>query len=155
MIHITLNTGHSVRHEPGDISPEAIAACRPLVESGGGPIPGVSPWRCQITPGNGCAVWSISRGTQPHAVLCGLAWTSAGSAEVWTALERVHHQTSDALARAGALAESVAQSPEMPGELPWLGVVILPGLATSAQSDVSWLGDFERCLAQTILNSQK
>jgi hypothetical protein len=84
-------------------------------------------------------------------VLCGLAWTAAGAAEVWTALERVHHQQSEALARAGALSEAVAQSPEMPQELPWLGVVILPGLALSAQSDVSWLGDFERCLAQTIL----
>jgi hypothetical protein len=43
----------------------------------------------------------------------------------------------------------------MPSELPWLGVVILPGLALSAQTDVSWLGDFERCLAFTILDSQK
>jgi hypothetical protein len=59
------------------------------------------------------------------------------------------------MARARVLAESVAHSPEMPGELPWLGMVILPGLALSAQSDVSWLGDFERCLAFTILDSQK
>jgi hypothetical protein len=155
MIHLTLNTNHSTRQRASDVSPEAIAACRPLVESGGGPIPGVAPWRVRITLADGGAVWSISRGTQPHAVLCGLASTAAGAAEVWTALERVHHQQSEALARAGALAESVAQSPEMPGELPWLGVVILPGLALSAKSDVSWLGDFERCLAFTILETTK
>jgi hypothetical protein len=155
MIHLTLNTGHSVRHKPGDISPEAIAACRPLVKAGGGPIPGVAPWQVRIAHGPGGAVWSIGRGTQPDAVFCGLASTTAGAAWVWPALERVHHDTGDAMARAGVLADSLANSPEMPGDLPWLGVVILPGLATSAQSDVSWLGDFERCLAFTILDSQK
>jgi len=155
MIHLTLNTNHATRQRVDDISPEAISACRPLVKAGGGPIPGVSPWRVQITPGNGCAVWSISRGTQPDAVLCGLAWTSEGAAQVWPALERLLHDTGDAMARAGVLADSLAHSPEMPGELPWLGVVILPALALSAQSDVSWLGDFERCLAFTILDLKK
>lgn len=155
MIHLTLNTNHSTRQRAEDISPEVLAVCRPLVDARGGPIPGVSPWHVRITIAPGGAVWSIHRGTQPDAVFCGLAWDSAAASEVWTALERAYHQTSDAMARAGVLAESVAHSPEMPEGLPWLGVVILPGLALSAQTDVSWMGDFERCLAFAILEAQK
>ena len=155
MIQLTLNTNHSTRQRADDISPEVLAACRPLVESGGGPIPGFSPWRVRITQGPGGAVWSIHRGTQPDVVFSGLAWTSEGAAQVWPELEQLLHNTGDAMARAGVLAESLAHSPEMPAELPWLGVVLLPGLALSAQTDVSWLGDFERCLAFTLLDSQK
>src|ERR1035437_3979223 len=38
-----------------------------------------------------------------------------------------------------------------PASLPWLAVVVLPFIVNQTREDVSWLGDFERCMAWTIL----
>jgi hypothetical protein len=39
----------------------------------------------------------------------------------------------------------------MPDRIPWLAVVLLPGIAVQRREDIAWLGDFERCLAFAIL----
>jgi len=36
--------------------------------------------------------------------------------------------------------------------LPWLAVVVMPFIVNQAREDVAWLGDFERCMAWTILS---
>ena len=44
-----------------------------------------------------------------------------------------------------------AKEATKPSSLPWLAVVLLPSLLNQTQGDVGCLGDFERCLAWTIL----
>jgi hypothetical protein len=48
-----------------------------------------------------------------------------------------------------------AKEANKPASLPWLAVVVLPFIVNQAREDVSWLGDFERCMAWTILAERK
>jgi len=133
------------------VSDHAIAALRLLVDAGGGPLPGFAPWRVVIARGDGCATFDVRRG-QDSAVLCAVAWTAEGAAEAWSALEKVYLDISDALAPVAP--ESVLQMPACPESLPWLSVIILPaGLMLTSREDLGWLGDFERCLAWTIIEA--
>jgi hypothetical protein len=66
-------------------------------------------------------------------------------------LERIHLDTGDQLARAGA-PEGVLRLPDQPEDLPWLAALLLPsGLMHTAREDLAWIGDFERCIAFAIL----
>lgn len=149
MTHLTLNTGDAVEQPRSSVDDIAVEVLRPLVIAGGGPIPHVAPFSVRITLDAGCAVFSVHRGAEA-IVLCGVAWEQEPAAGLWQTLESVYHKLSD---RPGAIAAQA--SPEMPTTVPWLGVVILPSLVLTARGDVGWLGDFERCLAWTIVEEFK
>ena len=42
--------------------------------------------------------------------------------------------------------------PDMPAKAPWLATLILPGIANLTRDDIQWIGDFEKCMAATILS---
>jgi hypothetical protein len=46
---------------------------------------------------------------------------------------------------------SPAREATKPKTLPWLAVVLLPSLLNQRRDDIGWLGDFERCMAWTII----
>ena len=145
MTHYTLNTGHAVVSPRSGVSREAIEALQPLVEHGGA-IPGCAPFRVTVTHGTGSAVFTVWRGAEP-VVTCGLAWTAEGEAEAWPGVEKLYLDLTD---RNPQLLGS-AKEASKPEVLQWLAVVILPSLLNKSRDDVGWLGDFERCLAWTIL----
>ena len=145
MIHYTLNTGHAVASPRSGVCREAIEALQPLAEHGG-PIPGCAPFRVTVAHGTGSAVFTVWRGAEP-VVTCGLAWTTEGEAEAWPAIEKLYLDLSDHDPELLAPAKEA----EQPASLPWLAVVVLPFILNQSRDDVGWLGDFERCMAWTIL----
>lgn len=149
MIHLTLNTGHVSESPRASVGPEAVSALLPLI--GGGQLPGpFSAFRVEVGRGDGGATFSLHRG-QDILVMCGVAWTDQGAAEVWLALENLYFQ----LAELPVKCIVSDACPEMPSTLPWLGVVMLPSLVFASRSDVGWIGDWERCFAWTLLASLK
>lgn len=131
--HITLLTGHITTHRLDVLDAGAVAACRALLPAGG-PIPGFPAFRVTIAT----TVFTVWRGKEP-LLTCGVG---TGRDATWRELEVLHTQF----------------APIFGGKLPppapagqWLGVALLPPIAMLTQSDIGWLGDFERCLAAAIL----
>jgi hypothetical protein len=148
VIHYTLNTGHSVEQPRSAIGPEAIEALHPLAEHGGA-IPGCAPFRVTVTQGPGSAVFTVWRGKEP-IITCALAWTAEGEAEAWPAIEKLYLDLSDCHPQLLAPAREASK----PASLPWLAVVVMPFITNQIREDVSWFGDFERCMAWTILEER-
>ena len=149
MIHITLNTGHSCVSPRGEVDQRVIRALSGLVSAGGGPIPGLSPWRVTIHQHPGGWSFDLARG-QEVALFCVLAHDPEHGRDLWEGIERVYFTIAEQVPQ--MLVPGVNAAPEMPSSTPWLAVLILPsGLLATAASDISWFGDFERCLAWTLL----
>jgi hypothetical protein len=149
VIHYTLNTGHTVEHTRDLVRGDVLAMLDPLVRSKGGNLPGpFGAFRVEIVAGNGGVVFSVLRARDP-IVTCGLAWTPEGEQELWPEIESLYLDVSD---RYPAEMQPL-QEPVMPAKLPWLAVVMLPAMTITAKLDISWLGDFERCLAFAILHA--
>lgn len=154
--HLTLNTG-DVRQSPrAEVPDSVIELLRPLVQHGGGPIPNTQ-WHCFMSFTDGGSCFDIRLNPDHQALMCGVAWTPQGSDEVWRGIEDLYHKTTESMLRAGCrLPESELAMPEQPSTLPWLGVVLLPGIyLATASSDLFWMADFERCLAWTLIESAK
>jgi hypothetical protein len=128
--HITLLTGHTATHRLDTIAPGPVAACRALLPDGG-TIPGFAAYRVQVVQG---LVFTVSRGAEP-IVTCGVG---QGLDATWSSLCQLAE-------RVGPVATRTPPSGH------WLAVVLLPGLANTARSDISWIGDFERCMAAALL----
>jgi hypothetical protein len=151
--HITLNTGHTVAQPRTAISAEAITALVPIVRAGRGQIPNLSPWHVEITREAGAASFHIQRGKE-MVVMCVLCWQEDKSDEAWTAAEKLYLDTAEIFAKLGAPSNLLAEAVQ-PEQTPWLAVIFLPqGFAMSSKQDTSWLGDFERCLAWTIIETE-
>lgn len=145
--HLTLNTGSAANLPRIAAPPECLA----LVQTGGGPVPGFAPWRCVVTRGPGAASFDLRRSDQEVAVLCIVCWSPRESQAAWQALEEVYLRIADAMSQAGW---AELQMPERPEVFPWLGVILLPAMFMAAQTDLSWMGNFERCLAWAIIESE-
>jgi hypothetical protein len=145
LIHYTLNTGQTVESPRSAVGEAGIEALRPLVE-GGGHVPGCSPFRVKMDRGEGSAVFTVWREQEPIAT-CGLAWSVEGAAQVWPAIEQVYLDLADRHPQLMAPGQA-SQKPEV---LPWLAVVLLPGMLAQTFDDIGWLEDFERCMAWAIL----
>ena len=84
------------------------------------------------------------------AIECVVCWDKADSADAWRIVENLYLDLSD---RAPDCMAATA-TPQMPGQCPWLGVVILPSWwASPFARDAHWLGDAERCLAWAIIDA--
>ncbi len=147
LFHLTVNTGDAVDQDPGDVSDDAISALVPLVKRGG-PLPAplgafrVEIVRETIVP---AAVFKVHRG--PDLIMvCWLCWDIAVGEAIWG-------EVFDTYLKVTALLPEVpAESAAMPDSIPWLAVMLLPGITQQTQDNIAWLGDFERCMAFAILH---
>jgi len=149
MIHLTIQTGHTARiQEP---CKQAVDALRPLLADGGGDIGDIIPFMrgLKLTmckrPWNGAVSWDINRAGAPIAlcVVCGYADAQESA---WRVIERNYLSLSDE--RPDLYAPGAA--PSMPGELPWLVTLLLPGV--HAHLDVlDFLADMNQCIAYTAM----
>lgn len=126
--HVTLATGHVATHRLDTLDAAAVAACRKLLPHGG-QVPGFTAYRVEIH----VPVFTIYRGREP-LVTCGI---TQGADDVWQCL--VELQTQFQPVKTAAPNGTT------------LAVVLLPSLAATPQSDLGWLGDFERCLSAALL----
>lgn len=148
MIHYTLNTAHSVDSQRSGVGTAAMELLSPLVQRGG-ILPGdFSAFSVEIARGEGGAVFTVWRAGAP-IVTSGVAWTEAGAGEVWPGIEKLYLDQSD---RYPDFYQPLKE-PVQPAVLPWLSVVLLPGMLLQAKNDIGWLGDFERCMAWTIIDN--
>lgn len=131
--HITLTTGHLTTHRLDVLDAGAVAVCRSLLPSGG-PIPAFPAFRVQITG----PMFTIWRGQEP-LVSCGIG---KGRDDTWTGL-------CDLDSKFRSMLGATVPHPPAPAG-PWLAVALLPPLLALTQSDIGWLGDFERCLAAAM-----
>lgn len=154
MIHLTLNTGHSMIVPAGKVSKQAIRLLGPMVSKGGDLIPHFAPWRTVMGRGDGCASFDIRRGKDMLVVFNIVAWTPSGAREAWSILERRYLEVADQLASAGIALD--LEMPEMPETLPWLATWILPTATQNLNpQDIHWMADFEQCLAATIIHKSE
>ena len=148
MTHYTLNTGDSIESPRSGVSDDAARVLSNLVD--GGQLPGpFAAFRVEVVRGVGGAVFTVMRGRE-GLVTCGVAWTAAGAEEVWPAIEGLYLDLGDRpeLVAPGRLAVR-------PETIPWLSVVVLPGIVMCASEFFGWLGDFERCLGWAIIERGK
>jgi hypothetical protein len=151
MIHLTLNTGHSMSVPPEKILPTTIRTLTPMVVKGGDLIPHFSPWRTVMGKGDGYASFDIRRNQTDIVTLNVVAWTEIGAKSAWEILEKHYLAAADALAKNGIAME--LEMPEMPEPLPWLASWILPSAIQAMHpKEIGWMSDFEQCFAATILN---
>jgi hypothetical protein len=150
MIHLTLNTGHSMTVPPDKVGREALRVLKPMVVKGGDLIPHFAPWRTVISRGEGHASFDLRRNKQDLVVLNVVAWTPEGAECAWRTLEKHYLDVSDVLAQKGV--SMPLELPDMPASLPWLATWILPqAMMAIHPHELGWMADFEQCLAQTIL----
>lgn len=150
MIHVTIATGDTRRSPRSEVSADAIAAVAPLLHEGGEiTIPdrgGRFSVRWTAPPGLGACLFTIAADGAP-VVTCGVAREEQASRDLWQQLVTMHERVMGPL---GAAARRIALT-----ETPWLGVVLLPGVADLAPEDIAWLGDFERCLAWAWMDREE
>lgn len=130
--HITLATGHVTTHRLDTLASAAVEACKKQMLPTGGQIPALPAFRVEISG----EVFTIYR-SRDRIVTCGLG---SGPKGPWKELRDLQEQF---------LPVKAIQ----PKKGRWLAVVLLPGLLTTARSDIEWLGDFERVLAAAMLEN--
>lgn len=146
--HLTLLTGDTRRSWREDVPDDVLDLLRPLLDraiatGGHVPLPDVVSPRCTITAvaararallvtvWGPPAVYGVPASPTP-LVTIGVAPTSLASAELWRRM-------------APGGGEEQLPQPDAPS-VPWLAVK-LHDTATLWPEALSWLGDFERCLA--------
>jgi hypothetical protein len=134
--HVTLNTGNLEPSPRDQVLPKTVRWLSPMVRKGGGAPAGI-PFAI-TTRGVDTALFSIG---EPPAVLCACCWSDDRSAEAWAAMLVLMHETGMTLAPAAC------------PHVPWLAVLLLPGMAAMPAETVAKLGDMERCLAWTLIQS--
>lgn len=145
MLHLTLNTGHTVVQPRSKVLPGTLEAMQVLLPAGGnlGKVAAMfSAFRVKITQARGVAAFTVYRGREP-IVLNVVCWDAAAAVDAWASLESTYLQVSET----GATLGLGSALPERPATTPWLGTVLLPAMAMLIRDDIGWLGDFEHCLA--------
>jgi len=140
--HYTLNTGHTRLSPRNEVCEEAIKALLPLVQRGG-PIPKTPGFRLMLTRREGGALFTFSKSGLP-VVTCGVAWTKDAEKKFWTSLSELYE----------TVFRGSMQPARKPAPLPWLAVMLLPGILFLTHEDVSMLGDLERCIAWTLFEDE-
>jgi hypothetical protein len=133
--HITITTGNSRDSFAGEVSQEALDACRHIVthlSKTRQPVPGLPDYEINGARWGRSMVATIWRGDAPLVTL-GVAVHSRDGAQLWRTL---HTQAE----------LPVETSPDNCPPEPWVAVLLHVGLALYPDA-ADWLGDFERCLA--------
>lgn len=121
--HYTITTGHNRVSPRSEVTAEVIAALQPLLSSGEHAMPGPPGYRVRVTIDGSALAATVRRGDSPLVTV--LVCPDA------TALARATRAT-------GAI-------PSVPLSPPVLLIDVHP--TASGDPSLSWLGDFERCLA--------
>ena len=130
--HVTLATGHQRRSPRAEVAESAMAVMaawldRALLVEAPQPLP-VPGYTAEAMTAPGGLVVTVSAVAGVPLVTFGVARRARNAAGLWRRLS------------------GLAQVQESePPPAPWIGVVVLPALATDPA--VRWLGDFERCIA--------
>jgi len=135
--HVTLNTGNLVASPRDQVLPKTVRWLAPMVRKGRGAPAGI-PFAI-TNRGEDTALFSIG---EPPVVFCACCWAEDRSAEAWAAM----------LATMRGL--GMTRAPETRPAVPWLAVLLLPGMAAMPVETVAQLGDMERCLAWTLIKSE-
>jgi len=150
--HLTMNTGHVTVQQPERTGSATIKILKPLVKMGTAPVPSFSKWHFKLE--KPAATWCYIEITNPKSepVVFGvLAWEKNEAEEAWKAVEELYFLASDKMAEMG-FPESVLAHSARPTDVPWLAVILTPTAFLANPFNLLWLGDFENCLARTILH---
>lgn len=148
--HLTTTTGHVARTERADVADAVIALLKPIVEGGSGPIPGPEPlWLDVERHPAGWAEFHLASGPAMAGVsvaygACVACWRATASGPALDRLER--------LAR---VLGSAVQRNHLPLPVPWLAVVLAPGIVTLSRESLGMLGDLERCVFWTLVGTDR
>jgi hypothetical protein len=152
MTHITLNTGDSYDVPAFKVRPDVVRVMRQLLSGGnlGTVAPAFSAFRVEVTREPGAAVFTVYRGREP-LVMNMIAWEASVAERAWKPIEQQYLTLSDQWPQLMA----AKAAPEMPAAPPWLATLILPGMGNLIREDVSWLADFEQCMACMLMTEGK
>jgi hypothetical protein len=153
LLHYTLNTADTFdcggkQFDPGAIKLLRPIALRALAEGQTQtelPEP-FSRYSVKVTTVEGAALFDIYQGEMilnTNAV----AWTQASEQECWEGFESLYLRLA---AKFGTL--SVSRPPAKPARLPWLATLVLP---VEEAIGLSWLADFEQCLALALIQGDR
>lgn len=151
---LTVNSGHAQPSSRAEVKQFTTNMLYPLVMANGGAIPNLPGWTFRLTPVAGGAFFSVSNGAD--IVTAGaVVGTQAAADELWPHLEQMHLANYQGMIQmlggAKHLPNNWIANPVRPKELPWLAVVLQPGLVKHPFAGI-WLADFEKCLAWTVLD---
>jgi hypothetical protein len=152
LTHLTMSTGHSARTPRSGVGDDTIMRLQALADAEGGPVAALgdgmavdivrplNPRTHRPVPGGACA--TITHDGEAVAQ-CMVAWLPEAAPMVWE------------MAQACSAVCGLPTSPKarQPQQLPWLAVVICPGLALVPRETIAILADFERCLAWTLIET--
>jgi len=156
MTHLTMNTGDTRESARAEVADEIVAALEPLVRAGGGAVPRLPPYTVAITREEGAAAFTLSHPEYGPLVTCVLCGDDARADYAWKHCEKLYLKIVDDLARAGLpMPESIMQLPPQPEQAPWLAVILTGAALVIPNDAMEWAGDFERCLAWTILEANR
>jgi hypothetical protein len=145
--HLTMNSGHMYLSPRHQMLPESFTLLKPMVQRAGGPLPApLSHYRVEIDRNPESALFTLFRGD--YILLTAmLAWGENTDFE-WDLIDGMSRQT---MCPNPTLSNGLAR-PVQPTLKPWLAILLLPDLfLQETPVDVNWMGDFERCLAWSIL----
>jgi len=156
LTHLTMNTGDTRESARAEVADEIVAALEPLVRAGGWAVPRLPPYTVAITREEGAAAFTLSHPEYGPLVTCVLCGDDARADYAWKHCEKLYLKIVDDLARAGLpMPESIMQLPPQPEQAPWLAVILTGAALVIPNDAMEWAGDFERCLAWTILEANR
>lgn len=143
--HVTLNTGHTRRSLAGEVSAEALAACKASLAIclsgtqqraplGADLAPDIAAYQLTATAQGRCLVATIWHGHDPVCTVAIARHGRCGS-HLW----RLMHEPAPGVA---PLVTDGAMQPQAP----WCAVRLEAGITRHLDA-AQWLGDYERCLA--------
>jgi hypothetical protein len=141
-----LNSGDRQLLSSASVHTSARMLLRPLVRRGGSlPFP-FEGFTVEVAHADGSSLFTLSRNRTP-ILIAGLGWTKRGGKEIWDNLERTYLDLSDGYADLMGATHLPGEAPE----LPWLGLILVPGFTILAQDCWGWLGDFGCSFGWTLL----
>jgi hypothetical protein len=140
LVHLTINTGHSVTHNLSRLRSSTYESLKPLLRHRVGLIPGLPQftvaWK---TRQDNHAIVMSKCGTP--VILCGLATGTCGATELWDGLLNFNFP----------LSTNSTGNPTQPAATPWLAAGLLPTVALLNPIEAQLLGSFEAFLALAIM----
>jgi len=143
LYHYTLNTGHGNHSPRSGVQDSVIDILRPIVLDGRGNIPNTDLTIKRDTTGTSAmfTIFSVA-----PLITCGLVMDKEDASIIWSPLSELQVQTDAFIG-----INSVRREP--PDQYPLLAVYIIPTVAMVPHSTLMMLGDLERCIAWTIIDS--
>lgn len=149
--HVTLTTGHSRKSSRAELHAGIVEQLAPLVAEierhGSADFPSPTGLMQIIRlapdrPSRHIAAWAISDPQGPTLITLAVAMRDRPGAGLWRTLH------------ASPMRPNLATSADDPPPAPWLGVILhLDAMIPTPHPALGWLGDFERCLAWTWVDT--